>query len=194
VADSRRTKLLFPDGQVIPRHVFPEEDVRLDLLPGEAVRRHDGGLIEIDFGFPDEWLEEDEELIGHARDPFKRIDCRRTSRHIRVSIGSEVVADTRRAVALFETGLPTRWYIPRDDVSAELTRNDTHRTTCAYKGHATHWDVAGETAVAWSYELPLNDAVPVRSMIAFYNERVDIEVDGGLEERPRTQWSRQAVS
>jgi uncharacterized protein (DUF427 family) len=189
VADSRRTKLLYPEDQGIPRQVFPEEDVRLDLLPEDAITRHGDNLVEIDFAYPDEWLEEDEELIGHARDPFKRIDCRRTSRHIRVSIGGQVVADTRRAVALFETNLPTRWYIPRDDVSAELVRNDTHRTTCAYKGHATHWDVAGERAIAWSYELPLNDAVPVRSMIAFYNERTDIEVDGEPEERPRTQWS-----
>jgi uncharacterized protein (DUF427 family) len=169
-------------------HVFPEEDVRLDLLPPNATTRHEG-LVEIAWDAPDEWLEEDEELLGHARDPFHRIDARRTSRHIRVSIGGEVVADTRRAVALFETGLPTRWYIPRDDVLAELSRNDGHRTTCAYKGHATHWDAAGETAIAWSYELPLNDAMPVRSMVAFYNERVDIEVDGEPEERPRTQWS-----
>ena len=150
MADSRRTKLLYPEGQTIPRHVFPEEDVRLDLLPDEAITRHEDGLLEIDFGYPDEWLEEDEQLIGHARDPFKRIDCRRTSRHIRVSIAGQTVADTRRAVALFETGLPTRWYIPPDDISAELTRNDEHRTTCAYKGHATHWDVAGQKAIAWS--------------------------------------------
>jgi uncharacterized protein (DUF427 family) len=191
VADSRRTKLLYEaDGPPFPVHVFPEEDVRLDLLPAEAITRHDAGLIEIDFGAPDEWLEEDEPLIGHARDPFHRIDSRRTSRHIVVRIGGEIVADTTRAVALFETGLPTRWYIAREDVLAELARNDSHRTTCAYKGNATHWDVAGERAIAWSYELPLNDAVPVRSMISFYNERVDIEVDGELEERPTTPWSR----
>jgi uncharacterized protein (DUF427 family) len=191
VADSRRTKLLYePDGPPFPVHVFPEEDVRLDLLPAEAITRHDAGLIEIDFGAPDEWLEEDEPLIGHARDPFHRIDSRRTSRHIVVRIGGEIVADTTRAVALFETGFPTRWYIAREDVLAELARNDSHRTTCAYKGNATHWDVAGERAIAWSYELPLNDAVPVRGMISFYNERVDIEVDGELEERPTTPWSR----
>jgi uncharacterized protein (DUF427 family) len=189
VADSRRTKLLYEPPKVLPVHVFPEEDVRLDLLPEEAVTRHEDGLIEIAWDAPDEWLEEDEELIGHARDPFHRIDARRTSRHIVVSIHHQVVADTHRAVALFETRLPTRWYIPREDVSAELVRNDGHRTTCAYKGHATHWDVPGEQAIAWSYELPLNDAVPVRSMIAFYNERVDIEVDGEKAPRPQTQWS-----
>jgi uncharacterized protein (DUF427 family) len=189
VADSRRTKLLY-EPERLPVHLFPEEEVRLDLLPPEAITRHEHGLIEIDWSTPDEWLEEEEPLIGHARDPFHRIDARRTSRHITVRIGGEKVADTTRAVALFETGLPIRWYIPPEDVSAELTRNDGHRTTCAYKGDATHWDVAGEPAIAWSYELPLNDAVPVRSMIAFYNERVDIEVDGEPEERPTTQWSR----
>jgi uncharacterized protein (DUF427 family) len=130
------------------------------------VTRRAGGLIEIDFDLPDEWLEEDEELVGHARDPFHRIDARRTSRHIRVSIGGEVVADT-----------------------AQLERNTEHRTTCAYKGHATHWDAAGEKAIAWCYDEPLNDAVPVKGLIAFYNERTDIEVDGELEERPQTQWS-----
>jgi uncharacterized protein (DUF427 family) len=180
---------MWPEGREIPRHVFPEEDVRLDLLPADAVTRHDG-LVEIDFDAPDEWLEEDEELVGHARDPFKRIDARRTSRHVRVSIGGELVAETTRGVALFETGLPTRWYIPREDVSSDLSENDSHRTTCAYKGHATHYDVAGEDAVAWSYEDPLNDALPVKGMIAFYNERVDVEVDGEPEERPRTQWTR----
>jgi uncharacterized protein (DUF427 family) len=108
---------------------------------------------------------------------------------VQVSLDGEPLADTRRAVALFETRLPTRWYIPREDVVAELTRNDDHHTTCAYKGHATHWDAAGERAIAWSYELPLNDAMPVRSMIAFYNERVDIEVDGAPQVRPHTQWS-----
>jgi uncharacterized protein (DUF427 family) len=189
VADSRRTKLLYEPPKVLPVHVFPEEDVRLDLLPPEAITRHEDRLVEIDWNAADEWLEEDEELLGHARDPFHRIDCRRTSRHIRVSIGGELVAETRRAVALFETRLPTRWYIPREDVIAPLERNDGQRTTCAYKGHATHWDVGGEPAIAWSYELPLNDAIPVRSLIAFYNERVDIEIDGQHEERPRTQWS-----
>ena len=188
MADSRRTKLLYEDGHVIPRHLFPEEDVRLDLLPEEAITRHDG-LIEIAWGAADMWLEEDEELVGHARDPFKRIDARRTSRHIRAFIDGQLVAETRRGIALFETGLPTRWYIPREDVIAQLAENAGHRTTCAYKGHATHYDVAGQESVAWSYEEPLNDAAPVRGMICFYNERVDIEVDGEREERPQTQWS-----
>jgi uncharacterized protein (DUF427 family) len=187
VANSRRTKLLHRFGK-LPVHLFPPEDVRTELLPEGAIHAHDG-LLEIDFGAVDEWLEEDEELLGHARDPYHRIDTRRTSRAVRVSIGGRPVAETTHAVALFESSLPTRWYIPREDVIAELDPSD-HRTTCAYKGHATHFSVAGEDAVAWSYEDPLNDAVPVKDMVCFYNERVDIEIDGEREERPQTQWSR----
>jgi uncharacterized protein (DUF427 family) len=189
VADSRRTKLLYEPPKVLPVHLFPEEDVRLDLLPAEAITRHEDGLLEIAWDAADEWLEEEEELLGHARDPFHRIDALRTSRHVQVSLNGEPLADTKNAVALFETRLPTRWYIPRTDVIAELTRNDEHRTTCAYKGHASHWDAGGESAIAWSYELPLNDAMPVRSMLCFYNERVDIDVDGERQPRPHTQWS-----
>jgi uncharacterized protein (DUF427 family) len=187
VADSRRTKLLHRPGR-LPVHLFPPEDVRTDLLPEGAVTKHDG-LLEIDFGAADEWLEEEEELLGHARDPYHRIDTRRTSRAVRVSIDGRPVAETTRAVVLFESSLPPRWYIPREDVLADLEPSD-HRTTCAYKGHATHFSVAGEDAVAWSYEDPLNDAVPVKDMVCFYNERVDIDVDGEREERPQTQWSR----
>lgn len=187
VADSRRTKLLHRFGR-LPVHLFPSEDVRRDLLPEDAVREHDG-LLEVDFGAVDKWLEEEEELLGHARDPYHRIDTRHTSRRVRVSIGGRPVAETTRAVVLFETSLPPRWYIPPEDILADLERSD-HRTTCAYKGHATHFTVAGEDAVAWSYEEPLNDAVPVKNLVAFYDERVDVDIDGERRERPQTQWSR----
>jgi uncharacterized protein (DUF427 family) len=188
VVDSKRVRLLYPEGQRIPRYAFPEEDVRLDAVPSEAITRHDD-LIQVDFHALDEWLEEEQRQIGHAPDPFKRIDVRPSSRHVRVSIGGRLVADTTRAKALFETGLPTRWYIPREDVLVDLDTSE-HRTVCAYKGFATHFDVAGEGAVAWSYPDPLNDAEPVKAMIAFYDERVDLEVDGERQERPVTQWSR----
>jgi uncharacterized protein (DUF427 family) len=187
VADSRRTKLLYRSGK-LPMILFPPEDVRRDLLPDDAVHEHEG-MLEIDFDAVDQWLEEDEELVGHARDPYHRIDTRRTSRHVRVSIGGRPVAETNRAVVLFETGLPPRFYIPREDLIAELEPSD-HPTTCAYKGHARHFSVAGEDAVAWTYEHPLHDALPVKGLVSFYNERVDLEIDGDLEERPQTQWSR----
>jgi uncharacterized protein (DUF427 family) len=187
VADSRRVRLLHRSGK-LPVYLFPPEDVRRELIGEDAVREHDG-LLELDFDAMDEWLEEEEELFGHARDPYHRIDTRRTSRAVRVSIGGRTVAETTRATVLFETGLPPRWYLPREDIRVELEPSD-HRTTCAYKGHATHFSVAGEEAVAWSYEDPLLDAVPVKDLIAFYDERVDVEIDGEPQGRPQTQWSR----
>ena len=178
MADSRRTKLLYEPPKVLPVHVFPEEDVRLDLLPDEAITRHEDGLVEIAWDAADEWLEEDEELLGHARDPFHRIDALRTSRHVqRLAERRAARRHTQRRRPVRDPA-PTRWYIPREDVVAEITRNEEHHTTCAYKGHATHWDVGGEKAIAWSYELPLNDAIPVHKHGRFYNERVDIDVDG----------------
>ena len=187
VVDSKRVKLLYESGK-LPVWVFPEEDVRLDRLPPEAVKRRND-LVQIEFDALDEWFEEDEPQIGHPPDPYHRIDVRPSSRHVRISINGETVAETTRASALFETGLPTRWYLPREDVRAELEPSD-HRTVCAYKGHPTHFDVAGEDAVAWAYEDPLHDASPVKGLVAFYDERVDVEVDGERQERPVTQWSR----
>jgi uncharacterized protein (DUF427 family) len=187
VVDSRNVRMLHETDK-LPVWLFPEADVRLDLLPEDSFRRrHD--LVQVDFDALDEWLEEDEPQPGHPRDPYHRIDVRETSRHVTVKIGDEVVADTERAIVLFETGLPPRWYLRREDVRAELEPSD-HRTRCAYKGQATHFDVAGEDAVAWSYAEPEREVEPIRDLICFYNERVDIEIDGEAERRPQTQWSR----
>jgi uncharacterized protein (DUF427 family) len=188
VVDSRRAHLVWDEGKTIPVYAFPEQDVRLDLIPASAVSPR-GELVHVAFHALDEWFEEDQRQVGHPPDPYKRIDVRPSSRHVRVSIGGQLVAETRRAKALFETGLPVRWYIPRADVLAELEPSD-HRTVCAYKGHPLHFDVAGEEKVAWTYPDPLHDGLPVKDLIAFYDERVDLEVDGEPQERPATQWSR----
>jgi uncharacterized protein (DUF427 family) len=197
VVDSKRVILVWEPGGVVPTYAFPEEDVRVDRLGKDAVRTHDDedleGFVGVDWDAVDRWLEEGEEIVGHPRDPFARIDVRESPRHVVVSIGGEVVADTRRPRLLFETGLPARYYIPREDVRMELLEPSDHRTVCAYKGHASHWTATvgdeRHDRVAWSYPEPLTDATEIGDMIAFYNERVDIEVDGELEERPNTKWS-----
>ena len=94
---------------------------------------------------------------------------------MRVTISGTIVADSSRALALTEGSLPTRWYLPREDISAELEPSD-HRTTCPFKGEATHFAVGGEDAVAWSYEEPIEQVSEIRDLVAFYNERVDIEL------------------
>jgi uncharacterized protein (DUF427 family) len=143
----------------------------------------------------DEWFEEDELAIVHARDPYHRIDILDTSRRIRVSVNGELVAETSRAKVLFETSLPPRWYIPTADVRSKLLVESDKQTACAYKGFASYWSVqAGgelETDVVWSYPEPRREAEPIAGYLAFFNERVDIEVDGELQDRPETQWSPQ---
>lgn len=167
-----------------------------DVLTGDdagdaaAFQPHDPDLADyviLDFG-AFEWCEEDEPVVSHPRDPFHRIDVCRTSRPVRVELDGTVLAESDRAAVLFETGLPPRWYLPRDDVVAELLPSDTV-TYCAYKGRACYYSLPdGPADVAWSYREPLHDAVPVRDRICFFDERVDVVVDGQRRQRPTTVW------
>jgi uncharacterized protein (DUF427 family) len=142
----------------------------------------------------DEWYVEDEQALGHPRDPYSRIDVLKSTRHVRVLLDGEVVADSRRAKILFETGLPPRYYLPADDVRTDLLVPSATKTRCAYKGSASYWhvDVGGRRHddLVWTYAAPQHDAEPVRDLLCFFNERVDLELDGEVGERPRTQWSR----
>ena len=151
------------------------------------------GLVVLDFDGFDAWMEEDEPIVSHPRDPFHRVDTMRSSRHVRVELGGELLADTRRPVLLFETSLPMRAYIPREDVRMDLLVPTGTHTRCAYKGEARYWSVEGAGAagedIAWSYEAPLRDARQVKDLIAFFDERTDVTVDGELRERPNTPWS-----
>ncbi len=142
----------------------------------------------------DEWFEEDEPAIVHARDPYHRVDVLETSRHVKVSLHGQPLADTTRALALFESGLPIRWYIPEEDVRTELLEPSETRTGCAYKGYASYWSVrAGdelEDDLVWTYREPHRDVARIKDRLAFFNERVDVELDGEPQERPVTPWSR----
>ena len=138
----------------------------------------------------DHWYEEDEEVFVHARDPYHRVDILPSSRHVKVSLDGRVLAETSRPRVLFETGLPPRYYIPRDDVRMDLLSSSDSTTQCPYKGTASYWSVDGNDDLVWCYEDPIPAAADVKGLIAFYNERVDLEVDGALQERPKTRWSR----
>ena len=148
------------------------------------------GLVAFHFGELDEWLEEDEPVIGHPRDPFHRLDVNRSSRHVKVTLDGETLAESDRPLALFETGLPTRWYLPREDVNMDLLQASETRTTCAYKGHASTFSLREHADIAWSYPEPEREVEPIRDRIAFYNEFVDIELDGEPQERPASPFSR----
>ena len=220
VVDSRHAKLLHEHGH-LPVYYFPDEEIRTDLLEptdhhsrcpwkGEAsywsVRVRDRVSENAAWGYPDppwtgyrafywdkmdDWLEEDEPAIVHARDPYHRVDILDTSRHVKVAIRGEPVAETTRARVIFETGIPPRWYFPREDVRMELLEDSDTRTGCAYKGFASYWSVGEEDDIAWCYPQPTRDFERIKGYVAFFNERVDLEVDGEEQERPVTQWSRQ---
>jgi len=142
----------------------------------------------------DEWWIEDEQVFGHPRDPYSRIDIFETSRRVRVAVEGEEVADSGRAKVLYETGLPPRFYLPRDDVRLDLLVVSPTQTRCAYKGVASYWHVrAGgdlHEDLAWTYPEPEYDGRRVAGLVCFFNERVELEVDGEPQARPVTQWSR----
>jgi len=153
--------------------------------------------VAFDFHRMDRWLEEDEEIFEHPKDPYHRIDVYRTSRRVRVSLAGELLAESSRPLALFESNLPVRWYLPAEDVHARLVPSSTV-TTCGYKGRANYYNVelvSGEVVldVVWYYRQPLRDGVAVRDLLCFFNERVDVELDGEPQPRPRTPWSAGAL-
>ena len=198
VVDSRRVKMLHQHA-ALARYFFPRDDVRWDkvaelqpVLPPAGAPGLDGHVT---FAWQDldAWFEEDEQLIAHAIDPYHRVDVRLTSRHVVVADGGVVLADTRRARALFETGLPTRWYLTREDIAVPLEPSEL-RTECAYKGVASYFSARiGERLlenIAWSYPEPRHDASAVQNLICFFNEALDIDVDGEREPRPETPWGR----
>lgn len=142
----------------------------------------------------DHWYEEDEEVFVHARDPYVRIDCLASSRRVRVLMDGHCVADSRRAVFLFETGLPTRYYIPPEDIEGDLLAPSDTTSACPYKGTANYYSLrlggADYPDIAWSYRNPLPECAAIKDHLAFFQERIEaIELAGQRLERPRTKWS-----
>ena len=152
------------------------------------------GLIRFDWRAMDAWFEEDEEVFTHPRDPYTRVDILPSSRHVRVEIDGIALAESTHARVLFETGLPPRWYIPKVDVRMDLLTPTATATSCPYKGTAEYWSArVGEDVYqdfAWSYRTPLPESEKIAGLVCFYNERVDLFIDGVLQERPLTKFSK----
>lgn len=198
-----RTDLLRPHATTADDGSVVEHDVELDGLrleraaqqfrhppaPLEALHDHwtftwDGKVS---------WFEEALEVHVHARDTAKRVDVLPSERHVRVELDGEVVADSRRPHALFETTLPTRWYLPMEDVRHGMLVPSDTTSRCPYKGTAKYWSVRiGESLygdVAWTYPEPVPECPRIAGLVAFFNERAQLIVDGVPEEAPRTPWS-----
>jgi uncharacterized protein (DUF427 family) len=126
---------------------------------------------------PFEWLEEDEPVMGHPHDPFKRIDVLRSSRHVRVEVNGVVLAESSRPMMLIETSLPVRWYLPSPDVRMDLLTPSEKHTVCAYKGVASYVSADEAPDVAWFYPDPLQEALRVKDLICFWRP-AQVYVDG----------------
>ena len=148
--------------------------------------------VRFDWGAMDEWLEEDEPVYTHPRDPYHRVDILHSSRHVRVELDGVVLAESHRPTMLFETGLVERYYLPLADLRRELLRPSDRQTHCPYKGTAGYWsvEVNGELHqdLVWIYRSPLPESQKIAGLACFWNERVDLYVDGVLQERPKNRF------
>jgi uncharacterized protein (DUF427 family) len=163
--------------------------LRYEDSPIEELRE----LIRLDWDSMDAWFEEDEQVFTHPRDPYTRVDILPSSRHVRVSVEGVTVAESTSPRLLFETGLPARYYLPKTHVRLDLLIPTDTVSHCPYKGQAEYWSArAGETIhedLAWSYRTPLPESQKIAGLIAFYNEKLDVYLDGELQERPSTKFS-----
>jgi len=155
-----------------------------------AIKDH----IAFDWPKMDKWMEEDEELFKHARDPFKRVDALPSTRHVRVVIDGYTVAETRRPHLVFETNHPVRYYIPQEDVRMDLLTASATESRCPYKGEASYWSIklGNETFadLVWGYMDPIPEIPKIKGLVCFWHERgCDIYIDGELMPQPKTKWA-----
>ncbi|MGP4015796.1 DUF427 domain-containing protein [Saccharopolyspora sp. 5N708] len=222
VADTRHPVLVW-EHPYYPTYYIPAEDVRAELratgetrltdglgdgevydvlvdgttAEGAAVRFTDStalrDLVRLSWSAMDQWFEEDEPVYVHPRDPYKRVDILPSSRHVVVRIGGVVVADSRHPHILFETGLPPRYYLPLTDVRMDLLRPSGRQTQCPYKGTATYWHVLVDgtehSDIVWTYPTPLPESQKIAGLACFYDEHVEITIDGQRQQPPQTPFS-----
>lgn len=214
LVDSRKAKLVwlhdeypfyfFPENELPKEYLKPTnlntgEATIFDLTLGEQkteteevlTHYHKGalaGLFTIKFDKVDMWFEEDVEIVVHPKDPYKRADVLCSTRHVRVEINGLEVANTRTPLLLFETSLPTRTYIPKTDCRLDLFRPSTLKTSCPYKGEASYYHVQTPLGlvenVVWWHPYTTLECAPIRGLVAFDDEEVDVWVDGVKQPKP----------
>lgn len=150
-------------------------------------------LVRIEWGAVDQWLEEDEPVYVHPRDPYKRVDILASSRHVRVEVDGCPLADSLQPRILFETSLIPRYYLPLPDVRTDLLLRSDTASHCPYKGVASWWSVEVDATLhedlAWTYRTTLPESQQVAGLVCFYDERVDLFLDGERQPRPTTPFA-----
>ncbi|MBI1758524.1 MAG: DUF427 domain-containing protein [Actinobacteria bacterium] len=170
------------DGQLHDVQVGGQTAAGAALVYADSPLPELTGLVRLEWSAMSEWLEEDEPVYGHPRDPYTRLDILPSSRHVEVRVDGVLVADSHRPTILFETGLPPRYYLPMTDVRLDLLRPSAASTHCPYKGTAEYWDIVlGDRVhegLVWGYRTPLPESQRIAGMIAFYDEKMDVTIDG----------------
>jgi uncharacterized protein (DUF427 family) len=208
-------QFLIPVDDVDPEALVDEGHVsnlsrgrvaRVGLRAGDVERKGAGrrfvestipGIVDtirFDWAALDAWYEEDEQVFVHPRNPYSRVDALRSGRTVRIELDGLVLADSSAPVAVFETGLPPRWYLERTAVDFTHLRPSDTETACPYKGRTTgYWSVQTSEALypdlAWTYDFPTAPLLPIAGLVAFYDEKVDVFLDGVEQERPVTPFS-----
>lgn len=185
VVDTVRAKLVW-EVPHYPAYYLPANDVRVSELAAGTYRTapiENEEHVRIEWKAMDAWFEEEEEVFVHPHDPYKRIDILHASRHVEISVNGVALADSRHPTIVYETGAPVRYYVPKSDVRMELLVPTDKKTGCAYKGFARYWR-HGDVELAWSYATPLQEAVKIAGLVAFYDEHVDMTIDGKRLLRP----------
>jgi uncharacterized protein (DUF427 family) len=165
------------------------------VVPGAALQYPDSPVAEIriatrfEWGAMDHWFEEDEEVFVHARSPYHRIETLHSSKHIRIELDGVTLADSTHPTLLLESGLPTRYYLPKADVRMDLLTPTRLTTGCPYKGNASYWSYGDHDNIVWGYSFPVAESAKIAGLVSFYNEKVDVYVDGALEDKPVTQFA-----
>ncbi|KAJ6576667.1 hypothetical protein DFH09DRAFT_1149963 [Mycena vulgaris] len=183
-----------PDGDTYDLNVGPKKAAGAVTAYSSATHEHLKGLLKIKFSDADAWFEEDEQIFVHPKDPYKRIDVLSSSRHIRVEVEGVEVANTRSPKLLYETSLPVRSYIPKTDCRLDLLVPSDLTTACPYKGEAKYYHVQVSPEkrvdnVVWWYRNPNLECAAINGLVAFYDEKVDVFVDGVKQTRPKSLWS-----
>jgi uncharacterized protein (DUF427 family) len=179
--DLGRTKwfnLAGGDGAITQRGAWQHVDP-----PAQAAALRD--TVAFAWRAMDAFYEEDERILGHAADPYHRIDIRRTSRHLAVRQGDRVIADSHAPLVLYESGFAPRWYVPRTDIDADALDAVAGQTFCPYKGVASYYDIGEARNAAWSYRAPFEEVARIADLVSFYPKKVTIMLDGQkLDEAP----------
>jgi uncharacterized protein (DUF427 family) len=183
-----------------PQYYLPVADVDAALLADPVFKprlRHDPDLtdhVRIRWDALDHWFEEEEEVFVHPRSPYTRVDALRSSRQVRIELDDVVLAESTAPVLVFETGLPPRYYLDRSCLVLDHLEPSPTQTACPYKGRTTaYWSARISDAlhedIAWCYDFPTRQLLPIAGLVAFYDEKVDTFLDGVLQERPVTPFS-----